>query len=307
VLACTVAATTTAGSPRTLDAGPRAAFVPSARPLAVGVVGEIVVAVRTPAAHRVQPIPSPELDGAEIVRVHSEVREHAGGGWLHRTHWRVRPLEPGPLRWPATEVTVVSPSGDETRLALAARVLDVEAVMRPVEEDRAPYGLVELPAAEPGPGFGAGLAAGATATVGLLGLLAGWRRRRTRRAADPAPAPGRAPATTATASDDDPLAQARRALPDDPRRAATLAAAALRAVASERLHVDIRAATTEEIDRTRPVTAPDDVVTELVRLLGRHDATRFPGRPAAPDAVARDVADSAALAARLAGRSERAP
>jgi hypothetical protein len=300
------------GASAPADAGPRAALIVDDAPLAVGVVGEVVVAVRTPIGHRVLPIAPPPLAGAEIVGTSVEVREHPGGGWLHRTHLRLRPLEDGPLRWPAIEIDVAAPDGERERLALPERVLEVGSVMRPAEDDRPPFGLVapehEATATAEPLVFAAGAALGAGGALACSALVA---RRRRRRAA-PAPEPGGTDEATPMARGDetpagvDPLACARAALDRDPRRAAGLAAAALRRLVSDRCRVDLRAATTEELREARPAAAPPELFDELVHLIERHDASRFPDHPVDPARVARDVEQSAALAARWPGAGERA-
>lgn len=288
----------------TLDAGVRAALVHDGRPFAVGVVGELVIAVRTPPGHRVQPIDLPELADAEIVRHHTDVREHPGGGWLHRTRIRVRPLSAAPLAWPSVDLHVESPDGVQTRIPLAERAFEVSSTMRGPEDDRPPFGLrgPEERGRGEGGSFAVGLLSGAALTLALVGVYA---RRRNARGSRPE-ATGSTEARNAEPGDvgsdlpgHDVLAPARAALEGDPRVAANLAAAALRELASRRFRIDLRAATTQELHHARPASASPELFSALLRALERHDATRFQDRTASREEVAHDLAQSTGVAAQL--------
>lgn len=283
------------------EAGPRATLVLGDRPWAVGVVGELIVAVRVPAGHRVLPIVPARLVDAELVHRETELQEHGGGGWLHRTRLRIRPLAAGPLSFPSLDVDVEAPSGERTRITLPERVFEVDAVLRGPEDGREPRGL-RGPIGEAGAdGFGSGLAVGvAVGAVGALVLMApvaAWRRRRRSSGDAPTIVPTDPPLETdgATAP---PFAAARAALDRDPRLAASLAAGALRALASARFRVDLRATTTEELRRARPSRASATDGADVLRLLERLDATRFPDRLVTPDEVGRLLEDGEQLAVR---------
>lgn len=290
-----VGATSPAGSAAepASDAAPRASLILGERSLAVGVIGEVIVAVRTPVGHRVLPIVPPPLESAELVSSDTGLDEHPGGGWLQRTHLHVRPLAPGPLRWPALEVRIEAPDGETTRLTLPERDFEVASVMRGIDDDRSPFGFHE-PAVQAGSdqrfvsGLLCGLVAGGTGTLGLLALLGLTRGRRAARTRQSSVTDSGAN-TESSASDAPSFAPARAVLESDPRLAATRAAMALRALASMRFRVDLRASTTEELRRARPGITSDADFADLIQLLERLDALRFPDRPITRDEVARQL------------------
>jgi len=123
----------------------QAVLIESTAGLAVGRIDNLVLAVRTPAGRRVLPLPSPRLDGAEVLGLHTDVEEMGPDSWLHRTWVQVRPLRAGDLVWPETSVVIEAPDGGREALVVPEQRLEVDSVIGRERPDRQPYGLRRPP------------------------------------------------------------------------------------------------------------------------------------------------------------------
>lgn len=262
---------------------PRAALLPPGDGLSVGRISAVVIAVRMPSGHRVLPVPAPRLEGAEILSVHSDVRELDRGSWLHRTVLQLRPLEPGVLDWPATAIEVEAPDGNRVVLALEARKFDVDSILGRERPDRQPYGLRSVPEPVLGAGFASGLLVG-----GLLAGLSTALLFRLRRASQTGKQEeSRDIPRTPTRNEAGPhsrraLDEARALAASDPRAASNAGAALLRVFASRRFGCELQALTTEEIAERGPAALPSRCLSQLLALLRRYDADRFRPQSAGP-------------------------
>jgi len=277
LLACSggeesVSTTAEAGPP----AAPHGAVMIEPPELFVGDLVTVDVTIVTPPDHRVRPVelaetvPALWLLDAERLPV-----RRAGGRWTHVTRVRARVRDvPGRYAWPAQPVEILGPDGEVERLTLEPRAFTVASTSDALPDRLEPFGL-RTPGGATGRGGLAHALLGAALT--LLALAAGlgarrWRARvRARRAAAPADL---APAWETAGAE---LDAALASVGDDPRAAADRAALALRRYVHRRTGRPVESLTTEEIAAQRAPGRLRSRWPELVALLTRLDALRFPG------------------------------
>jgi len=258
-------------------AAPHGAVVLEPGELAVGDLLTVEILVVTPADHGVRPVQLPEqipplwLLDAERLPVRRE-----GERWIHGTRVRARVREaPGDYAWPPLRAEVETPAGALLEVELAGRPFTVVSVAGEHPGQHGPFGLrmPEAPAA-PG-GFWVPALLGSATTLLALGGLGLARRRRARaraRAREPAPDPT-PPWVAAGRALDAALARVE----SDPRAAGDEAAMALRRYVHRRADRPVESLTTEEIAAQRAPGRLRSRWPELVALLRRLDALRFPG------------------------------
>ncbi|MBW2444428.1 MAG: hypothetical protein JRG83_00740 [Deltaproteobacteria bacterium] len=244
--------------------------------LAVGDLVNVEITVVTPAGHRVRPVDFPEsLPPLWLLDAEAFPVERDGERWTHVTRVRARVKEaPGEYEWPTQTVEVESPDGEVRPLVLEARAFTVASVADGMPERLEPYGL-RAAAAEPGKGGRlVGALLGSAATLLLLGAVSVGRRVRATRGRAGGPPPDTTPSWIVA---DEEIARALEGLDEDPDGAADLAALALRRYVHRRANRPIETLTTEEIAAQRPPGRLRSRWPDLVALLRRLDALRFPG------------------------------
>lgn len=260
-------------------AAPHGSVVLEPATLHVGDLVNVEIAVVTPPDHRVLPIdlsaavPPLWLLDADRLPVRRD-----GERWVHVTRVRARVREaPGEYEWPSQRVSVETPEGERLALDLEGRPFVVTSASDALPDRVTPFGL-RVPERLQGGGTLPTWAAALMGALGTLGALGARRLVRRRRAARRA---ARAPTTDGTppwTRADEALRRALDELADDPRAAASAAAAALRRYVSERSGRSLESLTSEEIAARRPPGRLRSRWPEWVALLRRLDALRFPGR-----------------------------
>lgn len=276
---------------------PRATLVLEPPTIRVGDVAVLEIAVITPPEHHVRPFPTPEeVDGFWILQSELLPVTREPNRWIHRKRVRIRAREVGDFAWPAGEVEVDVPDGDVHTLALDGLALEVVSVLPEHPGQLAPYGLGPI-LAQPSatPGF-AWAAAGAGATLAVLGLV--WLARRGGAgAADAGEAVAReGPTAWETALTA--FATARERLDGDLLAASQLASVSLCRYMAERYGAHAPARTTPELETTTPPFAATSRWPVFVAILRGLDGVRFP----APSA---DAEDARARVAALLEDAER--
>lgn len=245
--------------------------------LGVGDLVSVEITVVTPPDHRVRPIDvADRIDPLWLLDAETRPVAREGERWTHVTRVRARVKEaPGDYAWPAQTIEVEGPDGELHPLELEARPFTVASVVGQIPERIEPFGL-RTPSAESGGrgGLGSALLGAAAMLLALGGLRLAGRARAARRARGDAPAPDATPAWTAADAE---LEAALADVDDDPDAAADRAALALRRYVHRRAHRPIETLTTEEIAAQRPPGRLRSRWPDLVGLLRRLDALRFPG------------------------------
>jgi hypothetical protein len=262
------------------------------------VVGDLVtvdLVVVTPPDHRVRPIDvSESSDALWLLDAETLPVRRTGERWAHVTRVRARVKAlPGEYVWPDQAVEVEGPDGDVETLTLEAHPFTVSSVAASMPDRREPFGL-RAPDRETG-GLGRLGAAllGSVATLLVLGAGALARRARAARRAHAEAEP--ADATPAWVAADAELTAALAQVEGEPDAAADRAALALRRYVHRRARRPLETRTTEEIAAQRPPGRLRSRWPELVELLRRLDALRFPGDLAREGgrAALRDTLDDA--------------
>lgn len=257
-------------------ASPQATVILEPPRIEIGATAILVIAVSVPSGSRVTAVQVPEdPPGVWVLAAEAPRIEKLEGRDVHTTRFRVRARETGSFVWPAHELTVIDPQGEERRLPIPARPFRVVSISKELPDQRTFFSYRVPGSLEPAGDSGA-------LVSGLIGALLAWGSvglllfvRRVRRAdgavaasAEPAPAPWHAAQST--------LAAAAEIAETDPVRAANMASAALRVYTDRRFGSRTTTATTPQLQSTK---APFVLTTRwapLLDLLQRLDELRFP-------------------------------
>jgi hypothetical protein len=280
VAAAALAALACGGEPEPAPgppAAPHGAVVIEPSELRVGDVVSVEIAVVTPPDHRVRPIDvAGRTEALWLLDAEAQPVRRTGDRWTHVTRVRARVKEaPGEYAWSAQPVEVEGPDGEVARLELEPRPFAVTSVAAAMPDRLEPFGLRAAERERSGTGALPAALLGSAATLLALGALALARRVRAERRARSAAAGPEAPPAWETA--DAELEAALAEVELDPDAAADRAALALRRYVHRRASRPLETLTTEEIAAQRPPGRLRSRWPDLVQLLRRLDALRFPG------------------------------
>jgi hypothetical protein len=278
-----------AGAPASL----RGAVVIEPARLGVGDVAQVEILVVTPPGHRLRPVRPPEsVPGFWLLDAEALPTEEGEGRSVHRTRIRARAREAGRFVWPAMTVEIETPEESVVHLDLEERPLEVGSVALDFPGRVEPFPLRRPADAEQPRGWILPMASGAVLALVSVGLAAGLRRARARRAAAAAPAVAAGELLPAWREALGGLEAAAGLAASRPGRAADEASLALRRLLARRFAV-AESLTTPELAELAPPLGLGRHWTALVAILAGLDELRF--GPAGGDADGRAPALRVAL------------